>query len=81
MQFLSSSFLSFLLFFFYRGKSYGGHDDVQTVFGQAILVAEFSLARPIEAQMARLINCNTLGSSDGNTLLGSSDRSTDGSFV
>ena len=24
------------------GKSYGGHDDVQTVFGQAILVAEFS---------------------------------------
>jgi hypothetical protein len=25
-----------------RGKSYGGHDDVQTVFGQAILVAEFS---------------------------------------
>jgi hypothetical protein len=25
------------------GKSYGGHDDVQTVFDQAILVAEFSL--------------------------------------
>ena len=24
------------------GKSYGGHDDVQTVFDQAILVAEFS---------------------------------------
>jgi hypothetical protein len=33
-----------LLFFpsSYWGKSYGGHDDVQTVFGQAILVAEFS---------------------------------------
>ena len=38
------------------------------------------LARPIEAQMARLINCNTLGSSDGNTLLGSSDRRNVGLF-
>jgi len=30
--------------------------------------------------MAGLINCNTLGLSDGNILVGSSNRRTDGSF-